>query len=252
MIDPDEYVAKFGSDTVRMYLAFIGPYNEAGSYPWDPHGILGIRRFLDRVWNIASTKNLTKAQALQDLAQRDGASRAILQQENMRVLEKPGAETLARALNKTIKQVSENIEDFKFNTAISAMMIFLNEMEKNPVDRDLFQKFLRILAPFAPHLTEEIWNKLRKSAQGRPASGWKSIHLEPWPEFDPKMLEEDNFDLIVQINGKTRDKFSAPINISQSEAERLTLAREKVKLALENKQPRKVIFVPKRLINIVV
>ncbi|OGF63525.1 leucine--tRNA ligase [Candidatus Giovannonibacteria bacterium RIFCSPHIGHO2_01_FULL_45_33] len=252
VIDPDEYVAKFGSDTVRMYLAFIGPYNEAGSYPWDPHGILGIRRFLDRVWNIASTKNLTKAQALQDLAQRDGASRAILQQENMRVLEKPGAETLARALNKTIKQVSENIEDFKFNTAISAMMIFLNEMEKNPVDRDLFQKFLRILAPFAPHLTEEIWNKLRKSAQGRPASGWKSIHLEPWPEFDPKMLEEDNFDLIVQINGKTRDKFSAPINISQSEAERLTLAREKVKLALENKQPRKIIFVPKRLINIVV
>ncbi|KKT41703.1 MAG: Leucine-tRNA ligase [Candidatus Giovannonibacteria bacterium GW2011_GWA2_44_13b] len=263
VIDPDEYVAKFGSDTVRMYLAFIGPYNEAGSYPWDPHGILGIRRFLDRVWTMASTKNLLKAEVFQDFSQRDGgdlpAGRQGLSNSpagEYAGLEKSAAEaSLARAINKTIKQVSENIEDFKFNTAISAMMIFLNEFEKLEIDWKLkienWKIFLKLLAPFAPHLTEEIWNKLRKSAQGRPASGW-SIHLEPWPKFDPKMLEEDNFDLIVQINGKTRDKFSVPINISQSDAERLTLLREKVKVALENKQPRKIIFVPKRLINIVV
>ncbi|MDO8522966.1 MAG: leucine--tRNA ligase [bacterium] len=263
VIDPDEYIKKFGSDTVRMYLAFIGPYGEVGSYPWDPHGILGIKRFLDRVWNLAEAsakKSLAKAQDLQDLAQRDGASRAIPQQRDMRVLANFGAETtesarLVRATNKTIKQVSENIEDFKFNTAISALMILLSDMEKGEgakVD-GVFSIFLKLLSPFAPHLTEEIWNKMRsKSAQGGPASGWKSIHLEKWPEFDPKLLEEDTFELIVQVNGKMRDKFEVPINISQAEAERLTLEREKVKLALDNKKPRKVIFVPKRLINFVV
>ncbi len=244
VIDPDEYVAKFGSDTVRMYLAFIGPYNEVGSYPWDPHGILGIKRFLDRVWALASGKTLG-VKSLKTPSVEEGAS-------------------IQRLLHKTIKQVSENIEDFKFNTAISAMMIFLNEFEKLKIDWkparsagelkiENWKLFLKLLAPFAPHMTEELWHKLgHKSAQGRPALGWKSIHLEKWPQYDPKLTEEAIFELIVQINGKVRDKFEAPINITQAEAERLTMSREKVKLALENKQPRKTIFVPKRLINFVV
>ncbi len=245
VIDPDEYVNKFGADTVRMYLAFIGPYNEVGSYPWDPHGILGIRRFLDRVFK--STQKLTKAQVLQDLAQRGGVSRAILQQENMRVLAKSGAEAMTRILNKTIKQVSENIEEFKFNTAISALMILLNEMEKLKIDWKLqienWKLFLKLLSPFAPHLTEELWHKLGNK---------KSIHSEEWPKYDPELIIEDTYELVVQINGKIRDKFKVLAEISQKEAEELTLAREKVKIALENKKPRKVIFVPNRLINIVV
>ena len=246
VIDPDEYVEKLGADAVRMYLAFIGPYNETGSYPWNPHGILGIRRFLDRVWNLASAKNLLKAEVFQDFSQRDGARLSNSPAGEYAGLEKSAAEaSIVRALHKTIKQVSENIEEFKFNTAISAMMILLNEMEKaKNTTSEVFQIFLKLLTPFAPHLTEEIWiGKLKNK---------KSIHLERWPEFDQKLIEEDSFALIVQINGKVRDKFEASINISQSEAEQLTLSREKIKLALENKKPQKVIFVPKRLINFVV
>ena len=251
VIDPDEYVSKFGSDTVRMYLAFIGPYGEVGSYPWDPHGILGLRRFLDRVWTlasaIASENSLTPSRHKSELnsaTARPHLEFSSASAESNQYLE---AERLARHLHKTIKQVSENIEDFKFNTAISSMMIFLNDFEKLNIDWKLkienWKLFLKLLAPFAPHLTEEIWSRLGNK---------KSVHLESWPEYDTKILEEENFDLVVQINGKTRDKFSVPINITQAEAEQLTLSRGKVKVALEYKQPRRVIFVPKRLINLVV
>ena len=195
-----------------MYLAFIGPYNEAGSYPWNPQGILGIRRFLDRVWKFG--------QHFADIDSR-----------------------VARALNQTIKKVGEDIEEFHFNTAVSALMVLLNEMEKVGASSENFSVFLKLLAPFAPHLAEELWSRLGNKA---------SIHFEPWPKYDPKLVEENTFELIIQINGKVRDKFEVPVNISQSEAERLTLAREKVKLALENRKPRKIIFVPRRLVNIVV
>ncbi|OGF61893.1 leucine--tRNA ligase [Candidatus Giovannonibacteria bacterium RIFCSPLOWO2_01_FULL_44_40] len=242
VISPNETIEKFGADALRMYEMFMSPFGD--QKPWDPKSIVGLRRFLDRVWKFG--------QHFADIDSR-----------------------VARALNQTIKKVGEDIEEFHFNTAISALMILLNEMEKRithplaslelrrsgptPSQREGengegdFVIFLKLLAPFAPHLTEEIWSKLgNKSAQGRPASGWKSIHLESWPEYDPKLVEEEAFQLIVQINGKVRDKFEAPVNISQSEAERLTLAREKVKLALENRKPRKVVWVPKRLINLVV
>ncbi len=210
VVDPDEYVEKLGADTVRMYLAFIGPYNEVGSYPWDPHGILGIKRFLDRVFKLApSSQNLNAG----------------------------------RVLHKTIKKIGEDIDGFRFNTAISALMILLNEMEKVGISEEGFNIFLKLLSPFAPHITEEIWEKLGNK---------KSIHLEPWPEYDPKLIEETTFKLIVQINGKVRDKFEVPAGISEAEATSLTLSREKVKLSLENKKPKKIIFVPKRLINLVV
>ncbi len=225
VIDPDEYIAKFGADTVRMYLAFIGPYNEVGSYPWDPHGILGLRRFLDRVWS-----RYEKFELHPNVTKNSDNSDAFVD--------------LDRLLHKTIKKVTEDIDGFRFNTAISAMMMLLNEIEKTGIiSIDFLNIFLKLLSPFAPHLTEEIWFKLGNK---------KSIHLEPWPEYDSKLIEDDIFELIVQINGKVRDKFNAPINISKEEAERLTLAREKIKLALENKKPPKIIFVPKRLINIVI
>ena len=228
IIDPDEYVQKFGADTVRMYLAFLGPYNEVGSYPWDPHGILGIRRFLGRVWALASSKFF----ALNPPSETSGGSDAS---QNL---------DATRALHKTIKKVTEDIDAFQFNTAISALMVLLNKMEKlQNIDYKLWTDFLKLLAPFAPHLTEEMWAKLGNK---------KSTHLEGWPEFDPKLTEEGAFELVVQINGKARDKFEVPINITKEEAERLTLSREKVKLALENKKPQKIIFVPRRLINIVV
>lgn len=229
VVDPDEYVAKFGADTVRMYLAFIGPYSEVGSYPWNPRAILGIRRFLERVYKLANSfsSHLT--------LKGSGAAQKM---------------NLARFLNQTVKKVGKDIDAFRFNTAISALMVLLNEFEKYGVGlpagkagREAYSVFLRLLAPFAPHLAEEFWQKLGNKT---------SIHLEPWPKYDPKLIEEETFELIVQINGKVRDKFEAPTDISKTDAERLTLAREKVKLFLENKNPKRIVFVPKKLINIVI
>ena len=210
VISPDEMIEKFGADALRMYEMFMSPFGD--QKPWDPKGIIGLKRFLDRVWRFG-----------QHFADVDAR--------------------IARTLHKTAKKVGEDIKEFRFNTAISALMILLNEMEKVGASVEDFSIFLKLLAPFAPHLTEELWWKLGNKT---------SIHLEEWPKYDPKLVEENTFELIVQVNGKVRDKFEAPINISQAEAERLTFARGKVKLSLENKKPRKVVFVPKRLINLVV
>ncbi|HLC94889.1 MAG TPA: class I tRNA ligase family protein, partial [Patescibacteria group bacterium] len=152
-------------------------------------------------------------------------------------------------LNRTIKKITEDIEVFHFNTAISSLMILFNEFEKFFGKSDFhwkldFQTFLKLLSPFAPHITEELWRGTFKNK--------KSIHSEKWPEYDQKLLEETIFELIVQINGKMRDKFEAPVTILQKEAEALTLLRQKVKIILDGKSPRKVIFIPRRLINIVV
>ncbi|MFC1594855.1 leucine--tRNA ligase [Patescibacteria group bacterium] len=224
VVDPDEYVKKFGADTVRMYLAFIGPYNEVGSYPWDPQGILGIRRFLDRVWNLGSKKNFDTHQKLQD-------SPAL------------------RLLHKTIKKVTEDVEEFKFNTAISQLMIFSNLMDKSSSTgkaefvSDIYRTFLILLSPFAPYITEEIWHNLGNK---------ESIHQEPWPKYDSKLVEDDVFQLVIQVDGKLRDSIEVPMGISQKDAEKQALASKNVQKYLNGKKPKKVIFVPKRLINIVI
>ena len=214
VINPDDVIVEYGADTARLYEMFMGPF-EAGQ-PWDTKGVVGAKRFLDRVWKLA--------QPLGSVEEND---------------------KLSKLLNKTIKKVTEDIENFRFNTAISALMILLNEFEKSPnVKSSVFNIFICLLSPFAPHITEEIWIGVLKNK--------KSIHLEKWPEYDPKMIEDDTFELVVQINGKMRDKFEVNKNISQKEAETLIFSREKVKTALLGKTPRKIIFVPKRLINLVV
>ncbi|QQG42578.1 MAG: leucine--tRNA ligase [Candidatus Giovannonibacteria bacterium] len=237
VVDPDEYVAKFGADTVRMYLAFIGPYNEAGSYPWNPQGILGIKRFLDN-----------KVLSLADkISKKKFKSREEMLKEHLPFDHEQTTKSIQRSIHKAIKKVSEDIDGFHFNTAISHLMVLSYELESYEHTGDVFENefyyFLKLLAPFAPHLTEEIWSKLGNK---------KSIHLEEWPKYDAKLIQENTFQLIVQINGKVRDKFDAPVNITEAEAERLSLSRAKVKFILGDKKPSKIIFVPKRLINFVI
>ncbi|MEK7106562.1 MAG: class I tRNA ligase family protein, partial [Patescibacteria group bacterium] len=176
VVDPDEAVMRLGADTVRMYLAFIGPYNEVSSYPWNPNGVVGIRRFLERVWRV-------------------GQSTVV----SLHVTENSEIKPL---LHRTIKKVGEDISALKFNTAISALMILLNAIEKeSSIGTRQFEIFLKLLAPFAPHIAEELWHE---------AGNKKSIHSEKWPEFNPALLKDENITIVIQINGKTRGEVQVP------------------------------------------
>ncbi|MBI3046347.1 MAG: leucine--tRNA ligase [Candidatus Harrisonbacteria bacterium] len=219
VVDPDDLVEKFGADSVRMHLCFMGEYHHGG--PWNPTGILGVHRFLGRVWKLINDQRPTT----NDQRQED--------------------KNLEKLFHQTIKKVGEDIEAFKFNTAVSALMILLNEIEKQKshLSPAACQIFIKLLAPFAPHLAEELWQKFGNET---------SIHLEKWPEYDEKLVMEEEFELLIQINGKLRDKVVAPKTISQEEAEKLALDRERVQDQLSKKKPKKVIFVPGRLINIVI
>lgn len=227
VVDPDDLVRKFGADAVRMYLCFMGEYSQGGS--WSPTGILGVVRFLERVYK---------------LFKRDTSIRMHANDTN---------KELERLLHKTIKKAGEDIENFKFNTAVSGLMILLNKMEEN---RELLASsqlavFLRLLAPFAPHLAEELYQQLITYNKQR-FKKFTSIHLEPWPKYDPQLIKEETFELVIQINGKVRDAVTAPVGISEEEAKKLTLERESVKRHLTGKEPKRVIYVPGRLVNIVV
>jgi len=224
VVDPDEQVEKVGSVTVKMYLAFIGPYNETGQYPWDLGGVVGIRRFLERVWRLKSEILNSKSET---------NSKSEIQNSKLENL-----------LHKTIKKVTEDIQNYKFNTAISAMMILLNQLEseKAQVGKSEFEIFLKLLAPFAPHMTEEIWHKFGHT---------KSIHLEEWPKYDESKIKEENANIVVQINGKIRAQFEAPVGISESDAKEKAETMPEVQKWLENKEIKKVIFVPNKIINFV-
>ncbi|MEK7494123.1 MAG: class I tRNA ligase family protein, partial [Patescibacteria group bacterium] len=220
VVNPLETVAQLGADVLRMYEMFMGPLEDAK--PWDTSGIAGIRRFLERTYKIINNQKLkTKKQGKE--------------KEDVEV---------ERLLHKTIKKVTEDVESFRFNTAISAMMILLNEMERQ---RQLSvvscQLFVKLLAPFAPHLAEEMWQML---------GGKKSVHAEKWPVYNKKLIVEDMFDLVVQVNGKVRDVVRIPKGIMESEALHHATASDKVKKFIEGKEIRKKIFVPDRLINIII
>jgi len=238
VVDPDKQVKKYGSDVVRMYLCFMGPYNQGG--PWQPKGIVGIDRFLQKVDRLFENPK--------------SEIRNPKQARNY---------NLERTLHKTIKKVTEDIENLRFNTAISALMILVNEMSKqSAINNQQLTILLLLLAPFAPHLTEELYQKYfiqdtkypeKKSKISNGAGKIQnSIHSQVWPKYDPKLIKEEKIVLIVQINGKVRDKIEVEADISEKKAKNLALSREKIKKWLKEKDIKKVIFVPGKLINIVV
>jgi len=228
IINPDEYIKKFGVDVLRMYLMFLAPFEQGGDFR--DAGILGPERFLKRVCNFFE-KN--KDKFIKKL--NPSTNSVILCPENLNT---------KRQLARSIKKVTEDIESLQYNTAISSLMTLLYYFE---ADYRTYlsdaEDFLKLLAPFAPYLVEELWGKLGHK---------NSIHKELWPEYDQKLLQEEKFELVIQISGKVRDKISAPMNISQKQAEELALSQEKVKIWLKGKRVKKVIFVPNRLINIVI
>lgn len=212
VIDPDEQVKNLGADTVKMYLAFMGPYGEATNYPWDMGGIAGIRRFLERVYGLRDH--------LRDTAGYD----------------------VTKLLHKTIAKVTEDISSYKFNTAISALMIFVNTAEKHGLTAEDYRSFLTLLAPFAPHLTEELWHE---------AGEEESIHRASWPTADTKHLFDEMVTIAVQVNGKMR----GTVTVASGADERTVLEVAKADPILGPKIEGtlvRVIYVPNRILNLVV
>ncbi|MEQ1561170.1 MAG: class I tRNA ligase family protein [Nitrospira sp.] len=212
-INPNDIVKTYGADTMRVYEMFMGPFE--GSLPWSTDNIIGSRRFLERVWRL--TERLSaKAKT---------------------------PRKLQGTLHKTIKKVGEDINGFAFNTAVSAMMIFLNEMEKEEfVNKKDFELFLKILSPFAPHITEEIWRNL----------GHKTLLvMEKWPKSDPKLAEEVEVKFVVQINGKVRSVVNLPFNLEQKDVVDRVKDLPDVEKWLLGKEIANTIFVKNKLINFV-
>lgn len=212
VIDPDDYVQRLGADTVRMYLAFIGPYNEVGAYPWNPDSIVGVRRFLERVWRIKN--KLTETDSVGTL------------------------------LHQTIKTVTHSLETLKMNTGVAALMTLTNELDRlEQVATSDYKTLLQLLAPFAPHMAEELWSDLGQS---------ESIHLSEWPKYDESKLVAGEATFAVQINGKLRGTFVASTEVKEAEALEIAKALPEVAKWLQGGEVSKVIFVPKKLINLVV
>ena len=229
VVNPDDMIEKFGADSLRLYEMFMGPLEDAK--PWQTDGIVGLYRFLTRIYNLVIGFKKSKVENVES------------------------SSVVNRLLHKTIKKVTEDIENFRFNTAISAMMILLNEIEKSSaptlksesrpsgVGIVTCQSVVKLLAPFAPHLAQELWEQLGQDT---------FLDNEAWPEYDEKLAEDSEVELLIQVNGKLRDKVLVSKTILQAAAEELVLEREKVKEHLGKKKPKKIIFVPGRLINIVI
>ncbi len=216
VIRPDEIVEKYGADTLRVYEMFMGPFDQA--IAWSDKSMRGCWRFLNRIWQFYHNQ------------QKIGSS---------------GSQKIIIKLHQTIKKVSQDLEAMKFNTAIAAMMEFINlwSEKEQSLSRQEAEAFLKILAPFAPHLSEELWQKMGNR---------ESIFKQVWPEHSQDLIQEETYQLIIQINGKVRDKIEVKQGISEEEAKKMALNREKIKRWLSGQEPKKVIYLANRLINIVV
>jgi leucyl-tRNA synthetase len=248
VVNPDDMVKEFGADALRLYEMFMGPLEMVK--PWNTKGVEGVYRFLGRVWRLfVDEASETEFEQASTVAPQRGAEllEEIQLSANVREVE-PTASQL-KTLHACIKKVTEDLDGMRFNTAISALMVFVNDAiswEAKPVA--VLREFLILLHPFAPHLAEELWAKLIHA-------GFKAAMLglaySRWPKFDPTLLVEDTMQIPVQVNGKLRDVIQAPSEISQAALEEAALASEKVKSFLDGKTVKKVIVVPKKLVNIV-
>ena len=235
VVNPDEVVTQLGADAVRCFLMFIGPWDQGG--PWSEVGINGMARWLNRVWDI-----LNRDSADLDVGPGDGQG---LPERTQRA-----RETL-RVLHQTVRKCYNDLDRFKFNTAIAALMEFSNHLNRvwteAAIDaetwRECVEKFLLMLAPIAPHITEELWERTGREY---------SIHQQPFPVWDDDLAAEDLITLVVQVNGKVRDRMEVPADIEEAAARELALASPRVKPYTEGKSVSKAVYVPGRLVNLVV
>jgi leucyl-tRNA synthetase len=224
IVDPDEQVRLYGADTVRSFLMFGYRWSEGG--PWETGNIQGVNRWLNRVWNIL-------------LEDGEKVKPSIEVEKNLR-----------RKLHQTLLSVTRDYRNFEFNTIVSGLMELINFMNEaknagawgTSVWNEATDIYIRMLAPIAPHIAEEIWQLARKKY---------SVHLQPWPQVDETAIKEDEITLVIQINGKVRDRIIVSVNISEDEAKSKALENQIVQKFLEGKSPQKVIYIQGKLVNIV-
>ncbi len=223
VIDPDHLVARYGADSVRLFMMFIGPWNQGG--PWNNQGLEGTVSFVNRAWNIVTEAG-------------KGGSGGDPQE-------------LRRRTHRTLKKVGEDLERFAFNTAIAALMEYVNDLYKQRetavYNTEAWHEAIRaltlMLAPLAPHLSEELWSRI---------GGEYSVHLQPWPQYDEALTIAEAIELVVQVNGKVRDRITVPVDTSEEQIRETALGNDKVQASIDGKSIAKVVVVPGKLVNIVV
>jgi len=224
VVDPDKQVRLYGADTVRAYLMFGYRWQEGG--PWDPGNIQGSHRWLGRVWSTFLEK---------------GSQKQIAPEIDR---------VIRRKVHQTLRSVTRDFEQFEFNTVVSALMILINELVgykesggwETPVWNEAVDIYIRMMAPVTPHIAEELWARL-----GKPYS----VHQQEWPSIDEDATKEEEIELAIQVNGKVKHKIIVPVDITEESAKGTALESEVIKKLLGNKSPKKVIYVPRRLVNIV-
>jgi leucyl-tRNA synthetase len=228
VVIPDRYIEQWGADTFRMYLMFLGPYQDGGDFR--DAGIVGIRRFLDKVWGLAQ-KVGTGAQGHR------GTGVPADERTSGR------ADELRRHLHRTIQRVTADTEALAYNTAIAAMMEYVNALQKGEPSTALLEPLVVMLAPYAPHFAEECWERFGHTA---------SVMDARWPSFDFALAVEEQVEFVVQVNGKVRARLLLPRGTPEGAAVTAAQSEPGIARFTEGKVPRKVIFVPDRLVNIVV
>lgn len=211
VVNPEIIADKFGADALRIYEMFMGPFSD--QIPWSTQGLKGVYRFLEKVWELAD-------------------------------MIEEGRNEAEQVVHKTVKKVGGDIEEMKFNTAVSQLMIAVNEVTKlGGIDKSLLEKLVLVLAPLAPHLAEEIWEKI---------DGEGSIFEASWPEYDEDKIKEEEVEIVVQVNGKVRDRLKMKSGSSKIEVEAEAVKREQVGKWLVGQEVKKVVFVEDKLINFVI
>jgi leucyl-tRNA synthetase len=233
-VDPEEVLANYGADTARMFILFKAPPEK--DLEWDDADVEGQFRFLNRVWR-----------QVYDFVSRGGGTASLQAKVEVGSLTKAERD-LRRAVHTAIKEVSEDLEEYQFNTAIAELMKLSNALAEagipdSPVYAEGIRTLVLLLAPFAPHIAEELWQAL---------GGTDSVHRQSWPSYDPAALVADTVTIVVQVNGKLRGSFEAPADVTPEEQERLALQSEAAQKYLQGATPKKVVVVPKKLVNVVV
>jgi leucyl-tRNA synthetase len=221
VVNPDEIIQEYGADTLRVYEMFMGPIERPK--PWSTQGLAGINRFLNRIWRLFIEEDGTLTDKITD----DPASRQ-----------------LTKVYHETVKILTEHIESSRFNTAISQLMVFINECYKEETLNRLYMNgFVKLLSPFAPHLAEELWEKMGNTDE---------LTYSSWPEYEEKYLMEETVDYPVQINGKVRTVITVPKNISREDLEAIVFENDRVQKYMAGKSIRKFIVIPEKIITLVI